>query len=293
MKIVLIGKNGQLGWEFQQLLPALGEMVALGREDLDVSNPDAVQKTLLELQPNLIINTSAYTEVDLAETQRELAEKINALAPASMAEAARKLGAVFIHYSTDYVFDGKASQPYTEQVATNPLNVYGSSKLLGETHIQQSGDAYLILRTSWVYSLRGNSFVNKVLGWSRKNKSLKIVSDQIGCPTWARMLATLTCQAVFNNGGDLFDSLRARRGIYHLAGSGYTSRFEWAQQILANDPKRTEQLVQTLEPVSSLEFPTPAVRPLFSALNCEKFAAAFGLRPPHWEESLKLAVVEQ
>lgn len=293
MKIVLIGKNGQLGWEFQQLLPALGEMVALGREDLDVSNPDAVQKTLLELQPNLIINTSAYTEVDLAETQRELAEKINALAPASMAEAARKLGAVFIHYSTDYVFDGKASQPYSEQAATNPLNVYGSSKLLGETHIQQSGDAYLILRTSWVYSLRGNSFVNKVLGWSRKNKSLKIVSDQIGCPTWARMLATLTCQAVFNNGGDLFDSLRARRGIYHLAGSGYTSRFEWAQQILANDPKRTEQLVQTLEPVSSLEFPTPAVRPLFSALNCEKFAAAFGLRPPHWEESLKLAVVEQ
>lgn len=293
MKIVLIGKNGQLGWEFQQLLPALGEMVALGREDLDVSNPDAVQKTLLELQPNLIINTSAYTEVDLAETQRELAEKVNALAPASMAEAARKLGAVFIHYSTDYVFDGKASQPYSEQAATNPLNVYGSSKLLGETHIQQSGDAYLILRTSWVYSLRGNSFVNKVLGWSRKNKSLKIVSDQIGCPTWARMLATLTCQAVFNNGGDLFDSLRARRGIYHLAGSGYTSRFEWAQQILANDPKRTEQLVQTLEPVSSLEFPTPAVRPLFSALNCEKFAAAFGLRPPHWEESLKLAVVEQ
>lgn len=293
MKIVLIGKNGQLGWEFQQLLPALGEMVALGREDLDVSNPDAVQKTLLELQPNLIINTSAYTEVDLAETQRELAEKINALAPASMAEAARKLGAVFIHYSTDYVFDGKASQPYSEQAATNPLNVYGSSKLLGETHIQQSGDAYLILRTSWVYSLRGNSFVNKVLGWSRKNKSLKIVSDQIGCPTWARMLATLTCQAVFNNGGDLFDSLRARRGIYHLAGSGYTSRFEWAQQILANDPKRTEQLVQTLEPVSSLEFPTPAVRPLFSALNCEKFAAAFGLRPPHWEESLKLAMAEQ
>lgn len=293
MKIVLIGKNGQLGWEFQQLLPAFGEMIALGREDLDVSNPLIVQKTLLELQPNLIINTSAYTEVDLAETQRELAEKINALAPASMAEAARKLGAVFIHYSTDYVFDGKASQPYTEQAATNPLNVYGSSKLLGEAHIQQAGDAYLILRTSWVYSLRGNSFVNKVLGWSRKNKSLKIVSDQIGCPTWARMLATLTCQAVFNNAGDLLDNLRARRGIYHLTSHGYTSRFEWAQQILANDPKRTEQLVQTLEPVSSLEFPTPAARPLFSALNCEKFTAAFGLRPPNWEESLKLAMAEQ
>lgn len=290
MKIVLIGKNGQLGWEFQQLLPAFGEMIALGRADLDVSDPHAVQETLLELQPNLIINTSAYTEVDLAETQRELAEKINALAPASMAEAARKTGAVFIHYSTDYVFDGKASRPYTEQAATNPLNVYGSSKLLGETHIQQTGDAYLILRTSWVYSLRGNSFVNKVLGWSRKNKSLKIVSDQIGCPTWARMLAALTCQAVFNNSGDLLDSLRARRGIYHLAGNGYTSRFEWAKRILALDPKRTEQLVQTIEPVSSLEFPTPAVRPLFSALNCEKFTATFGLNPPDWTESLQQAL---
>ena len=290
MKIVLIGKNGQLGWEFQQLLPAFGEMVALGRADLDVSDPHAVQETLLELQPNLIINTAAYTEVDLAETQRELAEKINALAPGSMAQTARQIGAAFIHYSTDYVFDGKAGQPYTEQAATNPLNVYGSSKLLGEAHIQQTGDAYLILRTSWVYSLRGNSFVNKVLGWSRKNKSLKIVSDQIGCPTWARMLAELTCQAVFDNGGDLLNTLRARRGIYHLAGSGYTSRFEWAKQILANDPKPTEQLVQTLEPVSSLEFPTPALRPLFSALNCEKFATTFSLHLPNWEESLQAAM---
>lgn len=290
MKIVLIGKNGQLGWEFQQILPAFGKMIALGRADLDVSDPHAIQETLLALQPNLIINTSAYTEVDLAETQRELAEKVNALAPASMAEAARKLGAVFIHYSTDYVFDGKASQPYTEQALTNPLNVYGSSKLLGEAHIQQAGDAYLILRTSWVYSLRGNSFVNKVLGWSRKNKSLKIVSDQIGCPTWARMLAELTCQAVFNNGGDLLNSLRARRGIYHLAGSGYTSRFEWAKRILTYDPKRTEQLVHTIEPVPSSEFPTSAVRPLFSALNCEKFANTFDLRLPDWEMSLQLAM---
>jgi dTDP-4-dehydrorhamnose reductase len=293
MKIVLIGKNGQLGWEFQQILPAFGELIALGRADLDVSDQHAVQRTLLELQPNLIINTSAYTKVDLAETQIELAEKINAISPGAMAEAARKTRAVFIHYSTDYVFDGTASQPYTESDTANPLNVYGRSKLLGEENIRQAGDTYLIFRTSWVYSLLGNSFVNKVLGWSRKNKVLRIVSDQVGSPTWAQMLAEITCEAVFNNTVDLLNTLRARRGIYHLTSSGYTSRYEWAKRILADDSKRTEQLVQTIEPVSSLEFPTPAARPLFSVLNCEKFTETFGLRPPNWEESLQAAMSEQ
>jgi dTDP-4-dehydrorhamnose reductase len=235
-----------------------GEVVALGREELDVSDHHAVQKTLIELQPNIIINASAYTEVDVAETQIELAEKINTISPGIMAEVARKTHAVLIHYSTDYVFDGRASQPYTEQDATNPLNVYGKSKLLGEEHIKQVGEAYLIFRTSWVYSLRGNSFVNKVLGWSRKNKVLKIVSDQVGCPTWAKMLAEMTCQTIAHNPVDLLNIMRERRGIYNLAGDGYTSRFEWAKQILANDPKRTEQLVQTIEPVLSEEFPTPA-----------------------------------
>ena len=290
MRIVLIGKNGQLGREFQRILPALGNVTFLGREDLDVSDQYAVQKTLMEMQPDLIINASAYTEVDLAETQIELANKINALSPGVMAEVARKINAIFIHYSTDYVFDGKASQPYTEKDSTNPLNVYGKSKLLGEAAIAQAGDAYLILRTSWVYSLRGNSFVNKVLGWSRKNKTLKIVNDQFGNPTWARMLAEITCRALADNTPDLLDGVRERRGIYHLTGNGYTSRYEWAKRSLAYDPKRTEQLVQTIEPVSSLEFPTPAVRPLFSALSCEKFTATFGLRPPNWEESLQQAM---
>jgi dTDP-4-dehydrorhamnose reductase len=290
MKIVLIGKNGQLGWEFQRILPALGNLVSLGREDLDVSDQHAVQKTLMELQPDLIINASAYTEVDLAETQIELANKINALAPGVMAEVARKINSVFIHYSTDYVFDGKASQPYTEKDATHPLNNYGNSKLWGESAIAQAGDAYLILRTSWVYSLRGNSFVNKVLEWSRKNKTLKIVNDQFGSPTWARMLAEITCKAIAENTTDLLNRMRERHGIYHLTGHGYTSRYEWAKRIVVLDPKPTEQLVQNLEPVSSLEFPTPAVRPLFSALNCEKFTATFGLYPPDWAESLQQAL---
>jgi len=293
MKIVLIGKNGQLGWEFQQILPRLGDMIALGRDELDISDHHAVQKTLIELCPDLIINASAYTEVDLAETQIELATSINAIAPGIMAETARKTNAVFIHYSTDYVFDGKHNTPYIEDDPTNPLNIYGKSKLMGEENIKQAGSAYLILRSSWVYSLRGNSFVNKVLGWSRKNKTLKIVNDQISGPTWARMLAEITCKVIADNTADFLNSMRERRGIYHLTGNGYTSRYEWAKRILAYDSKRTEQLVQTIEPVSSSEFPTPATRPLFSALNCEKFTKTFNLHLPDWEEALQLAMTRE
>jgi len=292
MKIVLIGKNGQLGREFQKFLPALGKLIALGRAELDVSDLSAIQKTLSELKPDLIINTSAYTEVDLAETQIELADKINAQAPAIMAEAARQLNAVFIHYSTDYVFDGKNNTPYTEQDLVNPLNIYGKSKLMGEENIKQAGEAYLILRTSWVYSLHGNSFVNKVLGWSRKNKTLKVVNDQISGPTWAQALAEITSQTLSGNAVDLFNYMRTHRGVYHLAGSGYTSRYAWARGILELDPKRTEQLVQTMEPVPSSEFSTPAVRPLFSALNCEKFTEIFGLRLPNWKDALQRALSE-
>ena len=192
MKIVLFGKNGQLGWEFQRILPIFGEVISLERTELDLSDLQAIQKILSELKPNLIINASAYTEVDLAEKETDLAMKINGLAPGLMAEISRKLNAALIHFSTDYVFDGRKNAPYTESDQTNPLNVYGQSKLMGEENIKQAGDAYLILRTSWVYSLRGNSFVNKVLKWSRQKENLKIVSDQISSPTWARMLAEVT-----------------------------------------------------------------------------------------------------
>jgi len=292
MKIVLFGKNGQLGWEFQRTLPILGEVISVGRDDLDLSDLNAVQHILEELKPNLIINTSAYTEVDLAETEAELAMNINAQAPGIMAEAARKCSAVFIHYSTDYVFDGKRGSPYSEGDLTNPLNVYGSSKLKGEGNIKQAGDAYLILRTSWVYSLRGNSFVNKVLGWARKNETLRIVSDQISSPTWARMLAEITSSMIAQNHADLLESIRERRGVYHLAGNGYTSRYEWAKQILANDPNRTEQVARVIEPALSDDFPTLAARPLFSALNCSRFEKTFGLQLPDWSHTLGLAMAK-
>ena len=290
MRIVLFGKDGQVGWELQSILPILGEFIPLGRNEVDVSDFHEVQKTLEELKPNLIINTSAYTDVDRAEKETELAMKINAIAPGVMAETARKNGTVFIHYSTDYVFDGKRDIPYTEKDLVNPLNVYGKSKLEGEENVKQAGDAYLILRTSWVYSLRGNSFVNKVLGWARRNETLKIVSDQISNPTWSRMLAEITSLILAQNKVDLLEIIRERRGVYHLAGAGYTSRYEWAKQILANDPDRTEQLVQTIEPALTEEFLTPAARPLFSALDCTRFRKTFGLQLPDWSKTLKLAM---
>jgi len=290
MKIVLVGKNGQLGWELQRMLPILGEMISLDRKELDLCDLDAIQKILSEWKPNLIINASAYTDVDGAEKETDLAMKINALAPGIMAEMSRKLRAVFIHYSTDYVFDGGKKAPYTETDQTNPLNMYGKSKLMGEENIRQAGEAYLILRTSWVYSLRGNSFVNKVLKWSRQNKTLKVVSDQVSSPTWARTLAEITSFVLAQNKKDLYENIHERHGIYHLAGSGFTSRYEWAKQILANDPERSEQIVQAIEPALSEEFPTPAVRPLFSALDCSQFEETFGLQLPAWNSTLQLAM---
>ncbi|HET6596213.1 MAG TPA: dTDP-4-dehydrorhamnose reductase [Anaerolineales bacterium] len=291
MKIVLFGKSGQLGWELERTLPGLGDVVALDHAQLDLRDLKEVQRILKELKPNLIVNASAYTEVDKAEEESELAMKINALAPGVMAEMARKQGAALIHYSTDYVFDGLTQHPHTEDDPTNPLNVYGKSKLMGEEHIIQAGDAYLILRTSWVYSLRGNSFVNKVLGWARKSSTLRIVDDQVGNPTWARMLAELTGLLLVQTRGNVYEKIREQCGIYHLAGSGYTSRYEWAKEILANDPNRSEQTVQTLEPARTIDFPTPATRPLFSALDCTRFEKTFGLRVPPWNSTLKLAMV--
>jgi dTDP-4-dehydrorhamnose reductase len=290
MKIVLLGKNGQLGWELERSLPALGDVVALDREELDLCDLDAVQRTLRELKPELIVNASAYTDVDRAEKEPELAMKVNALAPGAMAETSRSLGAALIHFSTDYVFDGRGNTPYTENDVTHPLNEYGRSKLMGEEHIRQAGDAYLILRTSWVYSLRGNSFVNKVLGWARKNSTLRIVDDQVSSPTWARMLAEMTSLLIAQNRDSLHDRIHEQCGIYHVAGSGYTSRYEWAKQILANDPNRSEQTVQALEPGRSEDFPTPATRPLFSALDCTRFEKTFGLKFPAWSSTLKLAM---
>jgi dTDP-4-dehydrorhamnose reductase len=291
IKTLLLGKNGQLGSELQKLLPDLGTVIFLDREDLDLCNILALEKTLNDIRPNLIINASAYTAVDRAEEEVDQAMKVNALAPAVMAETARILNAAFIHFSTDYVFDGKKGEPYVEEDATNPLNMYGKSKLTGEKNILQAGGAFLILRTSWVYSMTNNkSFPGKVLEWARKNEILKIVDDQISNPTWARDLAKATFRILSTYRNNLQDVLKEKGGIYHLAGNGYTSRYEWARQILANDLNPTEHVIQALHPVASDDFPTPALRPRFSALDCSKITRTFGVKLPDWRESLKNAM---
>jgi dTDP-4-dehydrorhamnose reductase len=293
MKIVLFGKNGQVGWELHRILPSLGQVVALDYKDLDLADLKAVQTRLEELRPDLIVNASAYTAVDQAEVEREVAMKVNGEAPGVMAEAARRFGGMLVHYSTDYVFDGKKGSAYIETDIPNPINVYGESKLAGENAVQQAAGAYLILRTSWVYSTRMQSgFVRKVLAWARQNETLGIVDDQIGSPTWARMLAETTALLLAKADDRPVDYFQPNQGIYHVAGKGSASRYEWAQAILASDPRRDEQKASHLEPAKSAEFPTAATRPEYSVLDCTHFENTFGLRIPDWRKSLVLAMGE-
>jgi dTDP-4-dehydrorhamnose reductase len=293
MRILLLGKTGQLGWELQRALAPLGKINALGPEELNLTDLDALARQIQEFHPQIIINASAYTAVDRAEEQVDLAMRINAEAPAVMAEAAHDLSAVLIHYSTDYVFDGEKDSAYTEDDHVNPLNVYGHSKLKGEQNIVAAGGAYLIFRTSWVYSLRGDSFVSKTLAWARKQETMRIVSDQVGSPTWARMLAEITGIVLAQSLLAPVDYFSTRSGIYHLGGSGSASRLDLARAILRLDPHPSEQKVRTLEPASTSDFPTPARRPLRTSLDCSRFKASFGLCLPNWEESLQLAMSEQ
>lgn len=293
MQILLLGKTGQLGWELQRTLAPLGEIYALGPDELNLTELDSLAALIHKTRPQVIVNASAYTAVDRAEGQVDLAMRLNAQAPAVMAEAARTLNAALIHFSTDYVFDGEKDTAYTEDDTTNPLNVYGQSKLSGEQAIVQAGCTHLILRTSWVYSLRGDSFVSKTLAWARQQETMRIVADQVGSPTWARMLAEITAAALAQSLPSPQDYFSTRSGVYHLGGSGGVSRLDFARAILKLDPRPEEQKAQSLEAACTADFPTPARRPLRTSLNCSRFETAFGLRLPNWEESLRLAMGEQ
>jgi dTDP-4-dehydrorhamnose reductase len=285
--ILLFAKNGQLGWELNRSLITLGDVTVIDYPRIDLENPDAIRDLVRRIKPDCIINPAAYTAVDLAETERERAHKINAMAVGVLAEEAKRLHAALIHYSTDYVFDGKKGAPYIETDLPDPLSVYGRSKLEGEQALQAVDGDYLIFRTSWVYSLRQDAgFVRKVLQWSRQHSQLRMVTDQVSNPTWARMLAEITAQ-VLTRGNEY---LRDRKGLYHLAGAGFASRYEWAQLILKLDPNRGEQKAKELLPALTSEFPTPAMRPLFSALDCSKFETAFNLKLPDWQTALSLAM---
>jgi dTDP-4-dehydrorhamnose reductase len=290
MRILLLGKYGQLGWELHRTLAPLGEVIALDYPEIDLAQEGEAPRVAREIRPQVIVNASAYTAVDRAESETELAYAINARTPGILAKEAVDLGAVLLHYSTDYVFDGSKGSPYEEDDTPNPLGVYGRSKLEGERAIEQVGGVYLILRTSWVYSLRRDSFVTKVLQWSRQQSSLRVVDDQVSNPTWARMLAEVTAQLLAKGGGDIFNWFGERGGLYHLAGDGFASRLAWAQAILRHDPHKDEQVTREVLPARTADFPTPAQRPLFSALNCNRFTRAFGLKLPPWESALGLAM---
>lgn len=284
MKVLLLGKAGQLGWELQRTLQPLGDVTALASPEIDMKDEGSIRAAMRQYQPNVVVNATAYTLVDKAESETELAYAVNATGPGILAEEARSMNALVVHFSTDYVFDGTKGSAYLEDDTPNPLSVYGKSKLAGEQAIQQVGGAYIILRTAWVYSMSGGSFVGKVLQWSRQNETLKVVSDQISNPTWARALAETTALMLARPG------LGVKVGLYHLAGHGYASRLEWAQQIVEYDPKRHEQTIRAIEPALTKDFPSPAERPLFSALDCALFEKTFGLYLPAWSDALKLAM---
>jgi len=299
MNILLLGNAGQLGWELQRTLQPLGNVVSVDYPEVNMADAASIRRTVQEHNPEAIINATAYTSVDNAESEPDLADAINGTGPGVLAEEARKINAVLVHFSTDYVFDGKKGTPYLETDLPQPLNVYGKSKLAGEQAIQSIDVKYLIFRTAWVYTLRTisgstgrESFVSKVLGWARKNETLRIVNDQISNPTWARMLAETTALILARAGIDFHPWLSERKGLYHLAGEGFTSRYEWAKEILVLDPYPHEQITKELLPAATVDFPTPAKRPLFSAMDCTKFNNTFGLQLPEWTFALALALKE-
>jgi dTDP-4-dehydrorhamnose reductase len=291
-RILLLGNTGQLGWELHRSLAPLGDVFAWDQPQLDLTRPEAVREIIRSHRPDLVVNATAYTAVDKAESEPELARSINADAPGVMAEEAYRIGAALIHYSTDFVFNGQTDRPYTEADDPDPLSVYGATKLQGEEAVRAVGGAYVILRTSWVYSLRRRSFTTQVMEWARNRRVVRVASDQVGSPTWCRMLAETTAHLVARLGGAPRDSLGERAGVYHLAGSGAASRYEWAKLVLALDPRPEEHVVQEVQPASESEFPAPARRPRYSALDCERFRSTFGLQLPDWKEALRLAMAE-
>ncbi|MDX1435789.1 MAG: dTDP-4-dehydrorhamnose reductase [Anaerolineales bacterium] len=290
MNIFLTGKNGQLGSELQRTLAPLGTIHASDIEDMDFRDLPRLRDFVRELKPDAIVNASAYTAVDRAESQAEIAQDVNGSAPGVMAEEARRLRAAFIHFSTDYVFDGSKGSPYIETDPPNPLGVYGSSKLAGEQATQAAGGAYLIFRTSWVYSTDKPSFVTKLLGWARQHETLRIVDDQTSNPTWCRTLAEIVAQLLEDAGPDAPAWIKERRGLYHLAAEGAVSRYTWAKAILANAPRTEELAAREILPAKSTDFPTPAARPVNSSLDCGLFDATFGIPRPGWEEALRRAL---
>ncbi len=305
-RILVTGANGQVGWELRRSLQPLGEIIATefepqagAQRTLNLADPDEIRALVRELKPQLIVNAAAYTAVDQAEEDVDMAMAINAVAPGVLAEEAKRCGAALVHYSTEYVFDGTKSSPYTEADQPNPLNVYGRSKLAGEQAIQQVGGAHLIFRTSWVYGARGKNFLLTILRLARERPELNIVNDQFGAPNWSRMLAELTAQVLamqFGNAATpdrewaaVLARLQSVSGLYHLSSSGAASWCEFARNIVELAIAKTASSCE-VKGITSDQYPTRARRPLNSRLSTDKFTRTFGLSLPAWDEALRLCL---
>jgi dTDP-4-dehydrorhamnose reductase len=287
-KILIIGKNGQVGWELCRSLQALGEIVHIDYPDIDLSDPKSIRACLHQAQPRIVVNAAAYTAVDKAESEPALAQAINATAPGIIAEETKKLGGLLVHYSTDYVYDGAKTEPYVESDQPNPLGVYGRTKLLGDQAVEAAGCNHIILRTSWVYGSRGKNFLLTILRLAKEKPELRIIDDQTGSPTTSRMLAEVTSQilAQLARANDL-----SIRSLYLASSSGQTTWFGFAKaaldRLLTPDLKRP-----VLRPISTAEYPLPAPRPAYSVFSKSKLTHDFGLQPPHWLYSLDLVCQE-
>lgn len=286
MRILLTGKNGQVGYELERSLQGLGEIVALDRKQMNLSDLRQVRDVIRSVRPDLIVNPAAYTAVDQAENEIERAMCINGDAPGVMAEEAKKLGAAMIHYSTDYVFDGSKDSPYTEEDVPKPINAYGKTKLAGEEGIRAAGIPHLIFRTSWVYGMRGRNFLLTVLRLAQEREELRIVADQTGAPTWCRTLADTTAHILSQARAaqDKQDWWLHNTGLYHLTAQGSTSWHGFTEAILSH-PGVTKKPVVT--PIATEDYPLPAPRPRNSVLNCDKLVHRF-CELPRWETALGL-----
>ena len=291
MNILVTGKSGQVGWELSRCLMPLGNVISLGRNDCDLSKPEKLPTIIQEIKPDVIVNAAAYTAVDKAEVEEDLANTINGVSVGVLAEQAKKYNALFIHYSTDYVFDGKKAGRYTEEDMPNPINAYGRSKLAGEKAIQETGVNHLILRTSWVYSVRGNNFLNTILRLTKERDELNIVADQIGTPTWARLIAETTShcihQSVIESRQRIFMS-----GIYHLTSAGETSWYDFTKEIIEITNRRMSENIITckIKPIKTIDYPVSAERPANSRIASGKLEKHFELKMPKWEKALSLCI---
>jgi dTDP-4-dehydrorhamnose reductase len=304
-RILLTGKKGQVGAELSNMLQRLGELSAFDRDSLDLTKPAQIREAIDQIRPHVIVNAAAYTAVDQAEKEAGLAHAINSDAPAIMAEEAKKHGALFVHYSTDYVFDGGKNSAYVEDDLTNPISVYGQSKLAGEEAVRQTGAAHLIFRTAWVYGTRGRNFLLTILRLAVQREELRIVNDQFGAPTWSREIAAATIAVLGKVLQQKTNDVWPTRQTFHMTAGGVTTWHEFATSILEESQGAVQDMpwfvqvtsgqpliTRRVNPISTSEYPTPARRPAYSVLSNSRLEKEFGVRLPEWRRQLHSAFID-